>query len=104
MIDNYFTGGIFVHKRNETRSPDGGVAVTYAEGVEILGRIRFLSGSDRIMGDKDTYISDHRLYCGTSVGVSEGDRVEFSGKEYDVVAVNNVMNMGGHLQVELKKR
>lgn len=104
MIESYFTGGIVVKKRTESRGPGGEVIVTYGQPSEIQGRIRFLSGSDRIMGDKETYISDHRLYCGASVDISNGDRVEFSGEEFDVVAVNDVMNFGEFLQVELNKR
>ena len=104
MIERYYTSGITLKTLVSGRSTGGEYTRSYSSGTAIRGRIRKLNGNEMVIGDKQNFISDHRLYCSPSVNVGEGDLIVFNSKEFEVTSVNDVMNMSRHLQVELKIR
>jgi head-tail adaptor len=64
-------------------------------------RINWKSGREKIWGEKNTYFRDGRLYCGV-VDITVKDRIEYSGKKYEVVEVNNVDNLNKFLTIDFK--
>ena len=103
-IESYYVAGITVKNLTETRGSGGQTVKTYSAGTDISGRIRKLTGAEIIVADKDAFTADYRLYCAPAEVISSGDQVEYDSKTFSVVSVNDVMEMGKHLQVDLKRR
>lgn len=102
MIERYFENGIKIAPVTMSRTDGGEVEYNYGTPYSIRGRIRMLSGREGYDADKRSFPADYRLYCPVSTQVKREDRVEYLEKDYEVVRVNNVMEMGGHLEVDLK--
>jgi len=100
-IEKFFTTGITVQRRTITRDAAGGTIETWADHLSISGRIRQLSGDDRLSADKDTVFATHRMYC-MLADIVETDRVVFSGITYAIKFIENPMLYGRFLQIDLE--
>lgn len=98
-IDKYFND-ITVQRSTTTTDAWGNTIQSWATHLTVKGLIRQLSGSQPSISQNDIAISSHRMYCRV-VDITTNDRVVYGGKYYDVVRVNNVMNFGELLQVDL---
>ena len=68
----------------------------------ILGRFRPLSGDKKVSADKNTVFIDAKFYCKPDENIIAGDELKYNDDVYEVVYVQNPMNMDKFLQVELK--
>jgi len=64
-------------------------------------RINWKRGSEKIFFDKNTYFRDGKLYCRV-VDVTVEDRVQYKGKTYSIVDVNNTDESGRLFVLDLK--
>lgn len=99
-IEKYYKPGIEVKRNNPTPNGIGGWVDSYELHLEIVGRIRPLSGSELEIADKLTVRSTHRLYCAVC-DIKEADRVYYDGRIYNVQIVMNMMDMDNHLQIDM---
>jgi len=61
------------------------------------------SGAILIRNDKETPRADYKLFCGSTVSISEHDRVRWNGSSFDVTFVKNTLDRSHHLLCLLKK-
>lgn len=64
-------------------------------------RINWLKGEKKIFFGKDSYFRDGRVYCGV-LDVDINDLVEFNGKTYEIVDVENPDEMNWHLVLDIR--
>ena len=101
-ISKYYTQTV-VFETAATSSADAGYTQVWSTAATVKGRLRPLSGRERMSADKQTLYADHRLYC-APVAITEKDRVACEGKTFDIVFVKNVMSMNRHLEIDLLLR
>lgn len=103
-IDRYYHTDIEVAPVIISRGSGGEVEYSYGTPYEIRGRVRMMSGQEGYHAHKRGFPADYRLYCPVSTQIKKEDMVHWTGKELEVVQINNVMEMNGHLEVDLKLR
>ena len=75
---------------------------TYASAGTIQGLIRKVSGDEPHTAGKDTPIGQYRLYCRKTT-LLNSDRVTLGTDAYEIKDINDVMNFGVLMQVDLEK-
>lgn len=101
-MQKYFKSGIVVERYTETRDDFGGIVEAWVTHLEIEGRIRPLSGNERLASSKETLFANYRLYCNVA-DIKNTDRVVYDGKTYNIKFVADPMDFGRFLQVDLEK-
>ncbi len=69
----------------------------------VSGVLRQLSGNEIYAASMHGYEADYRVYVDAPADIIEGDRMTYDGVNYDVVRVNDVMQTGEMLQIDLKR-
>ena len=99
-IDKLFED--IVQERSQTIENEYGDLVQgYTTLRTTKGRIRQLSADEVVASGKETGLSTHRLYT-RELDVILKDRFLYKSKNYLVKAVNDVMNFGELMQVDLE--
>lgn len=100
-MNHLLAPGIVVERVTQTPNGMGGWSESWQPHLTINGRIRPLSGDERLSADKVTVYATHKLYT-FLYDITEKDRVVFEGQVYDVKAVINPMTLNRFLQVDLE--
>jgi hypothetical protein len=66
------------------------------------GVLRQLGGDKRFVSSVHGYDADFRFYADPPKDILPGDRITYGGKNYEVKAVNDVMETGELLQIDLQ--
>jgi head-tail adaptor len=69
--------------------------------ISFDGVLRQLTGSKRYVASIHGYDADYRLYIDAPLDVQPGDRVAFEDRRFEVKAVNDVMELGEILQIDM---
>jgi len=64
-------------------------------------RINWKRGQEKIFFAKNNYFRDGKMYC-KIVDINIKDRVQYNSREYEVVDVNNVDEVGRFLVLDIK--
>lgn len=99
-IDKYFED-IDIERFGLVENEWGDLVEDYSLYKTIQGRIRQLSGDERLISNKDTSMTTHRLYT-KELDILVTDRVKYKDKWYNIVTVNNVMNFDRIVQIDLR--
>ncbi len=100
VIARYYEPGWKRNRRTYADTAIGGREVASTVTVATDGRMRPLSGQQRLSADKQTLYASHRFYCPV-FDVVQGDELESpGGVGYRVVFVKDVMSMDRHLEVD----
>lgn len=97
------TKSITVLSHTEGTNDLGEVTQSWSEKAVVEGVIWQLSGKEQYESDKDTRIIKHRMACDITVEITENDRIEFQGTEFDIERINDVNNLGNRYQLDLKE-
>lgn len=100
-IDDYFEPDIIIQRNTSTKKVSGKMLDAWATHLTVDGRIRPLTGKERLAADKVTLYATHRLYTFVA-DIAESDRVSDSGNIYEIKFVHNPMNFDRFLQVDLE--
>ncbi len=100
-IKKYLTDNIDIYEATKTTNSYGEVVETWTKNRTVLGRIRPLSGNERLVAGAEHQISTHRLYTLDSA-ITENSQIRFAGKTYDVIYVSNMMNFNALWQITLQ--
>lgn len=100
-IRSYFKQDFTSQRNEKVDNGCGGWADVWSNYISSNGCIRGLKGDESFKNDKLTAESTHRLYCNI-LDIIKEDRIIFDGITFEVLFVNNVMQMGKHLQIDLK--
>ncbi len=73
--------------------------------TNLPGHIKWLSGRERILFNKQTHLLDGILHCRVPAGVTivNTDRVLYNGDYYNIVDVRDFRNLGVLLEIALRK-
>jgi SPP1 family predicted phage head-tail adaptor len=103
MIENYFDESVTIERVTRTDTNIGGWTESWDTHLTVDGKIRPLSGSERLSADKQTLYADYRLYC-DNADITAADRAVSGGVTYDIVFVKNVMHFDRHMEIDLLMR
>ncbi len=87
----------------------GGSRGTTETPVTLVGSmlcyIKWMSGKEKILFNKETHLLDAVLHCRKPAGVTilVTDLIEYGGKQYEIVDVADFRNLGTLLVIGLKK-
>lgn len=67
--------------------------------------IKWLSGKEKLLFNKDTHVLDGLLFCRKPAGVTiiNSDRVYYNSEYYEITDVRDVNNLGVLLHLSIKK-
>ena len=104
MISRWFESGWTIHTLTTSTSTDSwGAVEVWSTGDAVSGRFRPLAGDRRLSADKFTEFADAKFYCAHGTSIAVGDQLRKGSDSYEVVFVQNPMDMDRFLQVELRK-
>lgn len=106
MVARHFRD-IQITRRASTANRIGGQGEVYANQFTVRGTIFTLTGDKRFSADKQTLYATHRLLCFPSPVSSniirKTDRVSDGGTEYKIKFINDVLQYGQLLQIDLEE-
>lgn len=72
----------------------------------LKGYMRWLTGTERMYLDKDTYFRDAIFYCdynSTTSAITKKHRLVYSSKNYEIVDVKNTGEQDDHIAITIKR-
>ena len=103
MIGMFFTLPFTLSVRTETKT-DGRVAITYVDdSTTYKGRFDPGGKSRNFINDKVGFIADNNFFCSADCPVEEGDRINFTATDYDVISVVDPFDLTHHLELTIQK-
>jgi len=87
-----------------TRTDDemGGYTETWADSGTFRARISPLNSAERLMQDKVTGITTHRIYC-DNMDVSPDDRIKWGTYYFEIIGIINPSEAYRHLEIDVKE-
>ncbi len=101
MIDRFYRQIITIKRKTLTDDGGGAKAENWATLKTIKGLIVQNSGNERRVNEKKTETSSHTLIC-TKTDIKAVDRIEYNGSVYEVLPVDNPLEMNHHMEVDLQ--
>ena len=102
MIDRYYTESVVLVSPT-TSTGWGSESGWSTSPTTIEAAVNPASGSILLRNDKETPMADYKMYCGSTISVSEHDRARWNGSSFDVVFVKNTFALDHHKVCLLKK-
>jgi len=100
-IENYYTETASVI--TVTNPGDFSTALGSETSVEFKAAINPSRGYESFAGGRTDVFADYKLFCSSTVALTEQTRVLYSGTYYNVVFVKDTLNRGHHKLVFLQK-
>lgn len=100
-LEKLFNSKVNILRIATTSGAMGGTEVKNVLHNNLLCRISWKKGSQKIMFFKDSYFRDGKLFCSV-VDITTDDLVQYNNVEYEIVDVDNAHNMDRFLTVTLK--
>ena len=92
--------------RDDVVSDENGTSRTPVTLVNLMPcAIRWLSGKEKLLFNKDTHVLDGLLSCRVPVGVTivQSDKIVYNEETYEIVDIQNVNNLGVLLRIAIRK-
>ena len=86
-----------------TKPGDFSTALPSETTVSFSCAINPVSGYEKFAGGHNEVMADYKLFCSSTVALTEQTRVKWNSKYYNVVFVKDTFKMGHHLLAFLKK-
>lgn len=104
LIEALFNRTFNVSRRDRFSDGQGGWPRVWAAIGTVRGRLRPMSGSERILADQEQRYVTHVLYTLTGEDIARGDQVDGAGKLLDVLGVREPSHSGHHYEIDLAER
>lgn len=101
MIDRFLTQSVDILAFTASTSTTWGATGAWTIDETQKGRIRYLSGREVYISDREAIQATHRLYVDYTTALSVKNRVQAEGLVYDVKMVTQPIN-ANFLQVEVQ--
>ena len=101
MIDRFYKQLVTIKRQTLIDDGGGSKEATWSKWKTIKGLIVLSSGNERRVNEKKTVISSHTLFC-SKIDIKATDRVEYSGKIYEVILPEDPLALGHHMEVDLQ--
>ena len=79
----------------------GGVTQTWADQGSFRGRISPLSSQERLMQDKTTNTTTHRIYC-DPIAILPDDRIKWGTYYFEIMGITNPSELYHHLEIDVR--
>ncbi len=86
----------------ETSDGAGGVTTTWADSGSFRARISPLTSQERMMQDKATQTTSHRIYCDNMV-VTTKDRIKWGDIYFEIIGITNPSEAYSHLEIDARE-
>ncbi len=86
----------------ETADSQGGMVYTWTDAGSFRGRISPLSARERLMQNKETMTTTHRIFCDPMI-VTPKDRIKWGDYYFEIIGVTNPSEMYHHLELECRE-
>jgi head-tail adaptor len=100
-IENYYSETASVI--TVTKPTDFSTALGSESSVAFRCAINPVSGYESFAGGRNDVFADYKVFCSSTVALTEGKRVKWSSQYFNVVFVKDTFNMGHHKLVFLQK-
>ena len=94
-----------VIRDDKVNSSEGQSVTPVAIVTNMPGHIKWLSGREQVLFNKQTHILDGILHCRVPVGVTivNTNRILYNGDYYNIVDIRDFRNLGVLLEIALRK-
>ncbi len=86
----------------ETADDMGGVTLTWADNGQFRARISPLTSQERLMQDKNTNTTTHKIYC-DNMAVTAKDRIKWGSNYFEITGIVNPSEMYHHLEIHVRE-
>ncbi len=86
----------------ETADSQGGVTQSWADSGTFRGRISPLTSQERMMQDKTTNTTTHKIYC-DNMTVSPKDRIKWGSYYFEITGIVNPSEIYHHLEIHVRE-
>jgi SPP1 family predicted phage head-tail adaptor len=86
----------------ETTDSQGGVTTTWADSGTFRARISPLTSQERMMQDKNTNTTTHKIYC-DNMAVSPKDRIKWGDYLFEITGITNPSEAYHHLEIAVRE-
>ena len=80
----------------------GGTVETWADMGSFKGRISPLTSQERMMQDKTTNTTTHKIYCDNMM-VSPSDRIKWGTYYFEIIGITNPSEAYHHLEIAARE-
>ncbi len=87
-----------LQRNTESADGMGGHTSSWADLGSFRGRISPLSAQERLMQDKTTMITTHKIYC-DPMTVTSKDRIRWGTYYFEIIAIINPSEKFSHLEI-----
>lgn len=101
MIERFLTQDVDILSLTASTSATWGAAGTWGIASTKKGRLRYLSGREVYISDREAIQATHRLYIDYTTGITVKNRVQADSMVYDVKMVTRPTN-ADFLQVDVQ--
>ena len=90
--------------QNRTRTSDGmgGYVDTWSDLGSFRGRISPLTAQERLMQDKSTMATTHRVFC-DPMTVTAQDRIRWGSYYFEIIGIRNPSELYHHLEIDARE-
>jgi len=86
----------------ETDDGAGGVTTAWTDIGSFRARISPLTSQERMMQDKTTNTTTHKIYC-DNMTVSPKDRIKWGDYYFEITGITNPSEMYHHLEISVRE-
>ncbi len=86
----------------ETDDLQGGVTKVWTDIGSFRGRISPLTTQERLMQNKETMTTTHRIYC-APMTVTPKDRIKWGTYYFEIIGITNPSELYSHLEIEVRE-
>uniref|UniRef100_A0A6M3LIG9 Putative head-tail joining protein n=1 Tax=viral metagenome TaxID=1070528 RepID=A0A6M3LIG9_9ZZZZ len=80
----------------------GGMVDTWTDSGTFRARISPLTSQERLMQDKNTNVTTHKIYC-DNMAVSPKDRIKWGNYYFEITGIVNPSEMYHHLEIHCRE-
>ncbi len=86
----------------ETADGMGGVATSWASSGTFRGRVSPLTSQERLIQDKTTNTTTHKIYC-DNMTISPKDRIQWGSYYFEITGITNPSEAFHHLEISVRE-
>lgn len=97
-----FNQALILQRKTITADGMGGRSESWADLGSFRGRISPLTAQERLMQDKTTMTTTHRIYC-DPMTVTPEDRIRWGTYYFQIIAIINPGEVYHHLEIDCRE-
>ncbi len=97
-----FNNTLTLQTLTETDDGQGGVTVSWGGDSLFRARISPLSSQERILQNKATQTTTHRIYC-DNMAVTTKDRILWGSIVFEIIGITNPSEAYDHLEIDARE-